>query len=86
MVTSQLVFVLQAAYLNGHDHVMALATDTQSPALNPTLYITTGAGSLAEVADSCGYERPNILYTSTVGGKPGSDCQVRNCVVVVCGK
>ncbi len=46
--------------------------------LDNSRYVTTGAGSLAEVADSCGYERPNVLYTSTVGGQPGADCQVRD--------
>lgn len=67
--------------MNGHDHVLAMAVDETAPALNPTMYVTTGAGSLAEVADSCGYERPNVLYTSTTGGQPGSDCQVSHMIL-----
>ncbi|KAL6762214.1 Metallo-dependent phosphatase-like protein [Haematococcus lacustris] len=60
------------AYFNGHDHVLTHAVDPVDPVTYKTQYITTGAGSFADGADSCGAARPFLRYTNS--GLPTLDC------------
>lgn len=48
-------------YMNGHDHTMSLAIDVESP--NPTLYLTSGAGSLPDSPCSTAAYRKNLVFS-----------------------
>ncbi|KAL6762215.1 Metallo-dependent phosphatase-like protein [Haematococcus lacustris] len=60
------------AYFNGHDHVLTHAVDPVDPVTYKTQYVTTGAGSMTEAADSCGATRPFIKYSNSP--TPNPDC------------
>ncbi|KAJ9528203.1 hypothetical protein QJQ45_014195, partial [Haematococcus lacustris] len=60
------------AYFNGHDHVLTHAVDPEDPVTYTTQYITSGAGSYTDGADSCGATRPFVRYSSSA--TPNPDC------------
>ncbi|PNH09397.1 Purple acid phosphatase 17 [Tetrabaena socialis] len=54
------------AYMNGHDHILTHAVDPADPIKYTTQYLTSGAGSAADGADSCGApNRPNVKFSNS---------------------